>query len=170
MPGDRIMPRRQRRRQGHDELLLIFWIIRRHASGDGLSSFVLEFQARKFRYYAFAEIQLDLHGGSFARNISCGAGGYQFWMSIGCSSKQANRQNRKGTYRVPGHSNSFPCNSNWCVGLQTFSRLEHWLPQPATNPDSRNCSRNSVAANNDSIADIREPRHESPEGHDDRHG
>src|SRR3981189_2594552 len=73
MPGDRIMSRHQRRRQRHDELLLISWVIHRHASGNCFPSFILEFQARKFRYYAFAKIQLDLRGGDLARNIGCGA-------------------------------------------------------------------------------------------------
>src|SRR5216684_9141000 len=60
VPDHCIMSRRQRRRQGHDELLLILWIIQRRASGNCFPSFILEFQTREFRYHAFAEIQLDL--------------------------------------------------------------------------------------------------------------
>src|SRR6266849_9898831 len=97
-------------------------------------------------------------------------------MSIGCSSKQADRQNRKGSYprRNPGHFSSFPRNSNRGVGLQGFSRPGHQaspVGNRVNNPDSH--SHNIEALNNSSIAgrvDIREPRHEGREGHDDRHG
>ena len=78
MPGDPIMSRRQRRRQGNDELPPIPWIIPRHASRDGFPSFVLEFQARKLRYHALAEVQLDLLRGDLARNIGCGANRLSF--------------------------------------------------------------------------------------------
>jgi putative copper resistance protein D len=109
MPGDRIVSRRQRRWQWHDELLLILWIGRGNAGRDCLPAFIFDFNPRKFRDHAFAETQLDLRGGDLARNIGRGAGRCEFRMSTGGSSKQANRQNCEGTYchRIPGHSNSF---------------------------------------------------------------
>jgi hypothetical protein len=109
MPGDRLMSRRQRRWQGHDELLLILWIGYRNAGRDCLPTFSFDFHAREFRDNAFAKIQLDLRGGDLARNIGCGANSVQFGMGICRSSKHANRQNCEGTYRhrIPGHANSF---------------------------------------------------------------
>jgi hypothetical protein len=83
MPGDGIMSRLQRRWHGHDELLLILWIIHRHASGNCFPGLILEFDARKFRDHAFAKIELDLGGGDLARNIGRGAGRCQFRVSMG---------------------------------------------------------------------------------------
>ena len=57
MPGHRVMSRRQRRWQGHDEMLLILWIGYRYAGRNCLPTFIFDFHARKFRYHAFAKIQ-----------------------------------------------------------------------------------------------------------------
>ena len=83
MPDDRIVSRRQRRWQGHDELFLILWIGHRNTGRDCLPTFIFDLYAREFRDNAFAEIQLDLRGGDLARNIGCGANRVQFGMSIG---------------------------------------------------------------------------------------
>src|SRR5258708_25267208 len=91
-------------------------------------------------------------------------------MSIGPIPNCTKRQNRESAYRyrIPRHSNSFPCNSNRVRRIANALSVGPRLPQLATTPDSR--SRNSGASNNNSIADIRGPRHEGPEGHDDRRG
>src|SRR6267378_8438384 len=48
MPDDRIMSRRQRRGEGHDELLLILWIIHRDASGNCFPSLILRSRPENF--------------------------------------------------------------------------------------------------------------------------
>src|SRR5258706_983254 len=114
MPRDLVMSRHKGRWQGHDELRPIPRISRRNPSGNCFTGFILEFYARKSRYHAFAKIQLDLREGDLAGNISRGAGRYYFRMSVGRSSKGANRQNCESAYRhrLPRHTNSFPCKSD----------------------------------------------------------
>ena len=72
MPDDRIVSRRQRRWQGHDELFLILWIGHRNTGRDCLPTFIFDLYAREFRDNAFAEIQLDLRGETLLETSAAG--------------------------------------------------------------------------------------------------
>ncbi len=152
MPRDLVMSRHKGRWQGYDELLPILRISRRNASGNCFTSFILEFYARKSRYHAFAKIQLDLPLAEVVSKLIAKTARVPIaivfrGIPIPLLVTQTIAQDRKGS-------------PNWGPKL----------PQPdLVNSPSR--TRNNEALNNSSVAaDTREPRHECPEGHDDRPG